>query len=364
MLKSPDSLATWLASLALSLTLAACTTAPAVPANNAAPLPSASASAPAEWNAAALDALATYAQAQKTTGLLVVENRKVVYEHNWPLPAADARFAANWTRGTDRHGALQEDVASAQKSFVALLSAIAMDKGLLDIQKPVSAYTGPGWSMASPEQEKAITVRHLLEMNSGLTEKLTYEAPAGSKFFYNTPAYAMLKPVLTAASKQSLDDMTRLWLTEPADLADTLWRQRPATFGDVGNPTGLYTTPRDMARLGQLLLDKGRAADGRQVISEGRLAALFLRSATNPAYGHLWWLNGSAYALRPGSERIETSLAPAAPADLIMALGALDRKIYVSPSRQWIVVRTGQAAPDKDFNQQLWLRLMQAAPQK
>jgi len=360
MQKSIHSLATLLASLAFSLALAACTTPPAEPGNNAA------ARTPAQtgWNAAALDELARYAQSQKTTGLLIVENQKVIYEHNWPLSVADARFAANWTHGTDRHGALQEDVASAQKSFIALLAAIAIDKGLLDIQKPVSAYTGPGWSMVPVEQEKAITVRHLLEMDSGLSEKLTYEAIAGSKFFYNTPAYAILKPVLTAASKLSLDDMTRLWLTEPAGMADTLWRQRPSTFGDVGNPTGLYTTPRDMARLGQLLLDKGRAADGKHVISEEQLAALFRRSASNPAYGRLWWLNGSAYALRPGNERTEASLIPAAPADLIMALGALDRKVYVSPSRKLIVVRTGQAAPDKDFNQQLWLRLMQATPTK
>jgi hypothetical protein len=54
-------------------------------------------------------------------------------------------------------------------------------------------------------------------------------------------------------------------------------------------------------------------------------------------------------------------LIPAAPADLVAALGAQDRKIYVAPSRRLIVIRTGQTAPDRDFNQQLWLRLMKAA---
>src|SRR5437016_9631961 len=38
-------------------------------------------------------------------------------------------------------------------------------------------------------------------------------------------------------------------------MADTLWRQRPAAFAEAGNPTGLYTTPRDMAILGQLVRD-------------------------------------------------------------------------------------------------------------
>ena len=50
-------------------------------------------------------------------------------------------------------------------------------------------------------------------------------------------------------------------------------------------------------------------------------------------------------------------------ADLVAALGALDRNLYVVPARRLIVVRMGQAA-DRDLNQQLWMRLMKAAPPK
>lgn len=314
------------------------------------------------WNAAALAEVSAYAQSQKTTGLLIMEDRKVVLEHNWPLGAQDSRFAANWVHSEkDRYGALQEDVASAQKSFMALLAAIAMDKGLLDVRRSVSAYIGAGWSKAAPAQEQAITVLHLLDMNSGLTDKLAFEAPAGSRFYYNTPAYAFLKPVLEAASKQSLDTISRQWLTEPAGLSNTRWRMRPVSFGDVGNPTGLYTTPRDMAAIGQLLLDKGLNASGQRVISEAQISAMLARTSTNPAYGRLWWLNGSAYAIRADGSRMESSIIPAAPADLVMALGALDRKIFISPGYKLIVVRTGQAVPDKDFNQQFMLRVMKAA---
>lgn len=318
--------------------------------------------AKARWTTAALDELVSYVQSQKTTGFLIIQGRKVIYEHNWPLPADAAAFAANFTHGTDARGALQEDVASAQKSFVAILAGVAIDKGMLDISKAVSDYIGPGWSKAAPAQERSITVRNLLEMNSGLNERLAYQSPVGTKFFYNTPAYAIMKPVLEKASGQKLDDVTRLWLTEPAGMSDTLWRQRPGAFSGVGNPTGLYTTPRDMAKLGQLVLDNGKAANGKRVISAARLAALFERSPTNPAYGRLWWLNGSAYTLRPAGIRTEKALIPAAPAELVAALGAQDRKIYVVRSRKLIVVRTGQAAPDRDFDQQVWLRLMQAVP--
>lgn len=346
------------AGLALSLAapaLSACATPPGATASAVDP-------AAAGWNAAALDAVVAYVQSQKTTGFLILQNRKTVYEHNWPLPADAATFAANFTHGTDSRGALEEDVASAQKSFVAILAGIAIDKGLLDISRPVLAYIGPGWSKATLDQERAITVRNLMEMNSGLSERLAYDAPAGSKFFYNTPAYAMLKKVLEFASKQQLDAITRLWLTEPAGMGDTQWRQRPAAFAGVGNPTGLYTTPRDMGRLGQLILDKGKAANGKRVISEAQLAALFKPTATNPAYGRLWWLNGSDHVVLTAARQKQGSLIPTAPADLVAALGAQDRRIYVVPSRKLVVVRTGQSTPDKDFNTELWRLLMKAAP--
>jgi CubicO group peptidase (beta-lactamase class C family) len=318
--------------------------------------------AKAGWNVAALEEVAAYVQSQKTTGFLIVQDRKVIQENNWPLPSDAATFAANFTHGTYSHGALQEDVASAQKSFVAILAGVAIDKGLLDISKPASSYLGAGWSKASPDQETQITVRNLLEMNSGLTEGLAYEAPAATKFFYNTPAYAMLKPILEKVSGKKLDDLTRQWLTEPLGMAETLWRERPAAFSGVGNPTGLYTTPRDMARLGQLVLDRGKSPGGHRVISAAQLSVLFRRSPTNPAYGRLWWLNGSTFALRPAGIRTEGAAIPAAPPDLVAALGAQDRKIYVVPSRKLIVVRTGQAAPDRRFDQEVWSRLIKAAP--
>ena len=319
----------------------------------------------AGWNMAALEEVLTYAQAQKSTGFVIIDHERIIAERNWPVPDSAAQFKAGFVHGTSSDGALLEDVASAQKSFIAILAGIAADKGLLDISKPVLSYIGAGWSKAAPEQEQAITVRHLLEMSSGLKENFTFDAPAGTKFFYNTPVYAAMKQVLEKASKTSLDTITSDWLTAPAGMKDTGWRQRPGGFAAAGNPTGLVTTPRDLARMGQLILDKGTSADGIRVISETQLQSLFQRSANNPAYGKLWWLNGGDYAVAAGanSPRSEGSLIKSAPADLVAAQGALDRKLYVVPSRRIIVVRMGQAA-DRDFNQQLWTRLMKAAPPK
>lgn len=300
-----------------------------------------------------------YAQGQKTTGFLIVQDGKVLAERNWPL-AADAQvFRSSYTYGTTKSGELLEDVASQQKSFVAVLAAIAVDKGVLDVERPVGDYLGAGWSKAAPDQERSIRVIHLLTMSSGLGEPLNYLAPAGSTFFYNTPAYAKVKDVLAAAAKTPLDKLTTDWLTAPAGMTETAWRKRPAAFDGVGNPTGLVTCPRDVATFGQLVLDGGAAKGGRRVVSEAGMAAMFARSATNPAYGRLWWLNGSTETIR-GARRVPGPLIPAAPADLVAALGAMDRKLYVVPSRKLIIVRMGQATPDRDFDQQLWLRLSKA----
>jgi CubicO group peptidase (beta-lactamase class C family) len=344
--------------LGLAATALGCASRPAAPP----PSSGAAAPAPAASSAAALQDVLAYARGQKTTGLLIIERGRVLAEQNWPLAADAAAFRAAFVHGQAPDGALWEDVASQQKSFVALLVGSAIDRGLLDVDRPVSAYLGAGWSKAGRDAESRIAPRHLLEMNSGLGEDLRGQAEPGARFFYNTPAYALLKPVLEKAARLPLEEITRQWLTEPLGMRDTAWRQRPPALADVGNPTGLVTTPRDIARMGQLVLDRGLAPDGRRVISTAQLGLMLRPTATNPAYGRLWWLNGSRYTLLAGAgaPRHEGPLIAAAPPDLVAALGAHDRKLYIVPSRQLLVVRTGQATPARDFNQQLWMRLMKA----
>ena len=318
----------------------------------------------AGWNASALDALIDYVGSQKSTGLIIIQNDKVIVAKQWPLPADADRFQTTFVHGTASDGALLEDVASLQKSFVAILAGIAIDKRLLDLSQPVSLYIGTGWSKAMPDQEAVIRVRNLMEMNSGLKEDLSIDVSPDSKFFYNTPAYAIMKSVLVAAAKQSLDEITQAWLAQPAGMHDTTWRKRPSQLADAGNSSGLVTTPGDIARMGQLVLHAGVTTDGVRVISQQQLDALFVRTKTNPSYGRLWWLNGGSETVGIGNDapRRAGPFIPAAPVDMIAAMGALDRKLFVVPSRKLIVVRTGPAAPDPDVNEKLWRLLVRALP--
>lgn len=308
----------------------------------------------------AMQAVLDYVEGQKTTGFLITRDRKTVVERNWPVPAGAAAFRAAFAYETAPDGALLEDVASQQKSFVSMLVAVALDKGLLDVERPVNDYLGAGWSKAEPDQERAIKLIHVLNMASGLRDDFTFQAPAGTLFHYNTPVYATTKRILAAATKQPLETITTEWLTKPAGMSQTAWRKRPAALGDVGNPTGLVTSPRDVARFGQIVLDGGKAQDGRRIVSEAQLKAMFDRSPNNPAYGRLWWLNGGKEKVGVRGDTLPGQLIPSAPADLVAALGFLDRKLYVVPSRQLVVVRMGQAAPDHDFDETLWSKLMPA----
>lgn len=315
--------------------------------------PAASAKAPGEDMARLLD----YVRSQNTTGFLVMRHGRVLVERNWPAPQGDTQFAL-FTYERNQRGELLEDVASQQKSFVSVLISIAIDKGLIDMSKRVSDYIGAGWSRATPAQEAQIRVIDLLTMSSGLDEKFGYSAAAGSVFLYNTPVYAVTKRILTAAVGQPLDVITRDWLTAPLGMKDTSWRKRPAALASIGNDTGLVASPADIARFGRMILRGGVADDGRRLISEASFRAMLSPSATNPAYGRLWWLNGSAWHVRPLAGRADGPLVPAAPHDMVAALGAFDRKLYIVPSEDLIVVRTGAGAKDKDFDQQLWLRLI------
>lgn len=84
----------------------------------------------------------------------------------------------------------------------------------------------------------------------------------------------------------------------------------------------------------------------------------------NLSYGYLWWLNGKASTMVPQSQIIfPTSLVPNAPSDMFMALGKDDKKIYVVPSLDVVVVRLGDNASattamgPSSFDNELWSKL-------
>ena len=316
-----------------------------------------------------LDEVLNFACQQRSSGVVIVYRGKILAEGYWnpdDLPAdspkANAKKARGYEQrilGRDAAGHVIEDVASAQKSISAILCGMAQERNLLKISDPVHKHLGQGWSKAAAEQEAAITIRHLLTMTSGLDEDLKFEAPPGTSWFYNSTAYARVLMCTAAAAKLDRNELTKQWLTGPLGMADSRWSERPIPAGfDAKNNVGFATTARDLARFGVLILNHGDW-NGQAIIKDKAFLhdALHPSQDLNPSYGYLWWLNGQPKVMR-GRQLVDGPLIPTAPRDLVAALGALQRKLYVVPSQHLVVTRLGDNCPPPDTK--LW-QLLTAA---
>ena len=83
----------------------------------------------------------------------------------------------------------------------------------------------------------------------------------------------------------------------------------------------------------------------------------------NPSYGLLWWLNGKP--VRRANGATAEVLNPEAPKDMVCAIGAGGRYIFVVPSLGLVVTRTGDQADvngEAPFAHEFWKRLAGAVP--
>jgi CubicO group peptidase (beta-lactamase class C family) len=215
---------------------------------------------------------------------------------------------------TDFGPTVLHDTRSVGKSVTSLLLGIAMQQGKVgELSKPAIDYY-PEYADSATPQRRAITLEHLLTMSSGLEwqeggsgpddeHRLYWKwsptyyvfsrpiaAPPGTRFNYNSGGTAVLADILTRVTKMSLKDFARVSLFEPLGIRDWEWvsdlHGRPMAF------TGLRMRPRDMAKIGRLVLNHGRW-QGRQIVPADWIAAsLKPRIDTGIAdlqYGYQWW---------------------------------------------------------------------------
>lgn len=295
------------------------------------------------------------AKANNSTGVVIMQRGKVIAEQYWqPDLSADPRLeraARSNFFGTTESGLILEDVASVQKSVVAVLAGMAQEQNLLSFDDTVSQWLGDGWANGEPDEIGQISLRHLMSMTSGLDDKLVPEAPPGTRWRYNTPAYQNVLRVLEKASKLDKNALTKAWLTEALGMQDTYWVDRAGANAKAPPMRGLVTHARDLARFGQFILEEGLAGE-QQLIKKTTLAELFRPSSTmNPSYGLLWWLNPDAgYRTAGDSELHPGRREPRAPANMLSARGALNRLVLVLPDEQLVITRTGLINTDKAGN--------------
>jgi CubicO group peptidase (beta-lactamase class C family) len=306
----------------------------------------------AGFDPAKLEEVTAFAEASSSTTFLVLHDGRILVERYWD----------GATSTTLR------DIASAQKSIVSLLVGAFVGQGAFGLDDKVTSLLGAGWSNGTAEEEAPITVRQLLTMTSGLDGQLRYDAPAGSKWFYNTDAYHRIELILETKSNKTLQELTRSTLFDAIGVGTSQWAKRAFQKDAKGVPvSALEMNARDMARVGLVVMTDG-AWKQQTVIPASYLGvALATSQAFNPSYGFLFWLNGQSSALLPPSQPKPGPMMPSGPADVVAALGANDQKIYVSRSNALVVVRQGPkattavgAAALSAWDDELWKRILAA----
>jgi CubicO group peptidase (beta-lactamase class C family) len=104
-----------------------------------------------------------------------------------------------------------------------------------------------------------------------------------------------------------------------------------------------FTTPRDLARLGLLHLNRGILA-GRRLLSRRWVDFVRTPAPTTPGYGGFWWLNHDSSEFR--------SLPP----DTYFASGAFGQNVLVIPSHDLVIARMGWNVPDDHDGLDLFAR--------
>ncbi len=275
-----------------------------------------------------IDSLYRMLEDRNTKSFILLQDGKIVLE----------KYFGTFTRDSFWYW------ASAGKSLSAFLVGQAQDEGLLDINKPTSAYLGAGWTSAPPDKEALITVRDQLRMTSGLDDGvpdddctdpacLLYKADAGTRWAYHNGVYHLVHDVIEEASGQSINLFTKTRLLDRVGMTG-LWINHIQ-----------YGRARDMARFGLLMLANGVWSGDTLLRNQQYLYDMVHPSQTlNRSYGYLWWLNGQQSFMLPGLQLvIPGKVVPNAPDDMYMALGKNDQKIHVVPSKRWVVVRQGES---------------------
>ena len=305
---------------------------------------------------ASADDAARYSAGRGERALLVWQDGRLQME----------RYRAGGSRAKTEH------VYSITKSLCALGTFAAISRNVLKLDEPVSL-TLTEWR--NDPRKRRITVRDLLNQTSGLSpgfgeiystslrnkEKAALKLPVvstpGEAFAYGPSHYEALEALMA----RKLERSPLIWIDRalfgPLGIKPGGWRR-----DRLGNPyfsAGAQLSARDLLAAGQVVRREG----WNRIFS--RVASSLIRTAStgssaNPMYGLGFWLNRRA----PDSNAVEcdveeaiSSRRPAwarsclsknAPSDLIAMVGSHGQRVYISPSRDLIIVRLGRGTGFRD----------------
>lgn len=193
---------------------------------------------------------------------MVVRHGHVIAEGWWKPEAADKPHILN----------------SLSKSFNATAVGLAIHEGKLSLDDPVLGFFPEDAPPNPSDNLKAMKVRDLLTMSCGqeteakvphgkptvrefLAQPVVYKP--GTHFLYNTVGSYTLSAIVTKVTGQTSLEFLKSRLFEPLGISNPRWDASPE--GNSLGGYGMYLCTEDIAKFGQLYLQKGNW-NGKQLI--------------------------------------------------------------------------------------------------
>ncbi|WP_340113066.1 serine hydrolase domain-containing protein [Maribellus mangrovi] len=288
---------------------------------------------------------------------LVLEEYFPGHTYQWDAPGHKGEWVA-WD------SEMQHCIQSDTKSITSLCIGIAMDKGFIEsVNQSIFDYL-PDYQHLNINNKEYITIEHLLTMTSGLqweewaislssveNDQIAiffsdvgpinyvlgsdFAAVPGTRFNYSGGDIQILVEILENATGMQLDEFSEKYLFEPLGITSFDWWLKFPSGGQIQGAGGLKLTPRDMVKVGAMMLNKGKW-NGQRIVSEEWVSKCATPYAGNTGikvpgedlgnvgYAYTWWTKQSGKY-----------------GEMFFALGWGGQKIMVIPDLNAVVVFTG-----------------------
>ncbi|MEJ2542939.1 MAG: serine hydrolase [Calditrichaceae bacterium] len=247
-----------------------------------------------------------------------------------------------------------QQIRSCTKSITSILFGIALDHHK-DVRTDQSIFTFfPKYNSLKCEGREKIKLEHVLTMMAGfqwddipsemfkaddcfhfiLSRPL--ETEPGEKFIYNSGCSILLGGIISSLEKEKTRVFAENKLFKPLGINDYIWETHKD--GTLQCGSGLSLRPRDMVKIGLLVLNDGKWQD-KQIVSKE-----WIRESTKPHvpeskffdYGYQWW-HHSKNNLQWWKE---PNAASPKEHDLITALGHGGQYIMIIRDLDLVIVTT------------------------
>lgn len=302
---------------------------------------------PPHIDAAKLEAASNWAfdresDEQLTLSLLIAHDGRIIHERYAPGVDMSTR-TRTW---------------STAKSIASTLIGMLVDDGRLSLDAPLDIDWLPEVGSAAHDPRSKITLRHALNMSSGLypidNASLEYATGSGMSYwvgassvrqlrhgaairepgtYWDYENYDTLRAVyamkMALGDEKTYHEFPRRALLDRIGMRNTLVSMD--RFGDFILSSQVYTNARDLARFGLLYLNEG-VWDGERLILEDWIE--FVRTPA-PALAELGNYYGGQFWLVPDDRKDEV------PADAYSTSGNRGQYTLIVPSHDLVIVRRG-----------------------